>query len=69
MINILLKHTLLTAAIYVASGILFLLLVVVLVHITGAVGILLRRFSLGILFGVMWLLSFNLAWRILRIGQ
>jgi hypothetical protein len=65
---ILIKLGLLSSLIYVTIIGLFHMLLLVVVLKTGTVGIRHDPVRLGILFGLIWLLSFSLSWRILRLG-
>lgn len=66
MLTILTKQAMLTAVIYVALAFVGQFSLTVFARFKGPIGISLDRFPLGVLFGLAWLLSFNLAWRILR---
>lgn len=66
----LVKIALLSAAIYVGLLLTVHFAVILGVRLTGAIiGFPLSRLRLALLFGLSWLISFNLAWRILRPGR
>ncbi len=68
-LSIFFKHAVLTAVIYLVLTALLQLSLLIAVHLKGAIGIRYSRFGMSILFGLTWFLSFNLAWRILRLDR
>jgi hypothetical protein len=59
-----LKLACLTSAFYIGISLLLDLILLLLVRTQGAVGVRMSGLRLGILFAVVWFLSFALAWRI-----
>ena len=62
------KLGLMTAFIYGAMNVLLFFGLIGLTQITGPVGIVRDPIRLGIFFGVIWIISFCLSWRLLRLG-
>jgi hypothetical protein len=62
-----LKQAMLTSLLYIAFALTFQLFLILLARIYGAVGIQNKSSAgMAVIFGVIWFLSFHLAWRILR---
>ena len=60
------KLAFLTATIYVFMALLAQSLLILLTHLWGPVGVRYQRSRMGLIFALVWLISFNLAWWILR---
>lgn len=61
-----LKHAFLTAGLYVSLAILLQIVLVLIARVGGSVGIRYSRIAWVLIFGVFWLFSFFVAWRVLR---
>ena len=59
-----LKLTIVTCAFYMGITLLLLVGLFAIVHLKGMVGYTLNWRSFGVLFGMIWLVSFSAAWRI-----
>jgi hypothetical protein len=59
-----LRLTLVTCAFYMGIALLLLVGLAAIVHLKGMVGISLNWRSFGVLFGLIWLVSFSAAWRV-----
>ncbi len=59
-----LKLTIVTCAFYMGITLLLLVGLFAIVHLKGMVGYSLNWRSFGVLFGMIWLVSFSAAWRI-----
>ena len=59
-----LKLTLVTCAFYIGITLLLLVGLLAIVHLKGMVGYTLDWRSFGVLFGLIWLVSFSAAWRV-----
>jgi len=59
-----LKLAIVTCTIYMGISLLLFFGVLVLVHLKGSVGYNLNWLAFGLLFGLIWLASFTVAWRI-----
>jgi hypothetical protein len=59
-----LKLTLVTCAFYMGTTLLLLVGLLAIIHLKGMVGYTLNWRSFGVLFGLIWLVSFSAAWRI-----
>jgi hypothetical protein len=59
-----LKLTLVTCAFYLGITLLLLVGLLAIVHLKGMVGYTLNWRSFGVLFGLIWLVSFSAAWRV-----
>jgi hypothetical protein len=59
-----LKLTLVTCAFYMGITLLLLVGLLAIIHLKGMVGYTLNWRSFGVLFGLIWLVSFSAAWRI-----
>jgi hypothetical protein len=59
-----LKLTIVTCAFYMGITLLLLVGLFAIVHLKGIVGYTLNWRSFGVLFGMIWLVSFSAAWRI-----
>jgi hypothetical protein len=59
-----LKLTLVTCAFYMGITLLLLVGLLAIVHLKGMVGYTLNWRSFGVLFGLIWLVSFSAAWRV-----
>ena len=59
-----LKLTLVTCAFYIGITLLLLVGLLAIVHLKGMVGYTLNWRSFGVLFGLIWLVSFSAAWRV-----
>jgi hypothetical protein len=66
---ILIRLGLLSSLIYILLCCLFHVSIIVLGAMAGPIGIRHDPVRLGIIFGLIWLLSFSLSWRFLRLGQ
>ena len=64
-----LKHALLTAGLYLSLAILLQAVLFLIARAGGAVGIRYSRVAWVLIFGVFWLFSFFVAWRILRMPR
>jgi len=63
----LIRLSLLSAGIYVASAVVLELVLMLVVRLTDTIiGMQFSRIGMAVLFGVIWFVSFTMSWRLLR---